>query len=144
LQGKSLALAAVVLVIAVLVLIMNINWSILIGPLILGLLIYRYIRHRKRRLLNRFVAKAAKIQGVKAISIRGDDITVVVEKAQANIYIRANSMIDALNKKLYFGHPVTLAIRDDLTREEFQRLLREPGISFVGNDVILESPEKPA
>jgi len=144
LQGKSLALAAVVLVIVVLVLIMNINWSILIGPLILGLLIYRYIRHRKRRLLNRFVSKAAKIQGVKAIAIRGDDITVVVEKAQANIYIRANSMIDALNKKLYFGHPVTLAIRDDLTREEFQRLLREPGISFVSNDVILESPEKPA
>ena len=49
------------------------------------------------------------------------------------------AILDAMNKKLYFGEPLKAAVRDDLSEEDFQRLLRAPGVLFVRNDVILES-----
>jgi len=117
----------------------NIHWSILGGSVILGLLVYRYIRNRKHRMVKRFVAKVSKFPEVKAISCSDSMLTVIVDKAQAKLYIRINSLIDAMNKKLYFGEPLKAAVRDDLSEEDFQRLLRAPGVLFVRNDVILES-----
>jgi hypothetical protein len=141
---KGIALAAVALILVAAIIFTNINWSILIGLTFFGLLIYRYVRNRKNRMLNRFVAKVSKFPEVKAISFKEDRITVVVEKAQAKIYIRVNSLINALNKKLYFGRPLTVAVRDDLTKDEFQRMMREPGVAYVSEDSILEVPNKPA
>ncbi len=141
---KGIALAAVALILVAAIIFTNINWSILIGLTFFGLLIYRYVRNRKSRMLNRFVAKVSKFPEVKAISFKEDRTTVVVEKAQARIYIRVNSLINALNKKLYFGKPLTVAVRDGLTKDEFQRMMREPGVVYVSEDSILEAPDKPA
>jgi serine/threonine protein kinase len=141
---KGIALAAVALILVAAIIFTNINWSILIGLTLFGLLIYRYVRNRKSRMLNRFVAKVSKFPEVKAISVKEDRITVVVEKAQAKIYIRVNSLINALNKKLYFGRPLTVAVRDDLTKDEFQQMMREQGVAYVSEDSILEAPNKPA
>jgi len=141
---KGIALAAVALILVAAIIFTNINWSILIGLTFFGLLIYRYVRNRKSRMLNRFVAKVSKFPEVKAISFKEDRITVVVEKAQAKIYIRVNSLINALNKKLYFGRPLTVAVRDDLSQDELQRMMREPGALYVSEDSILEVPNKPA
>jgi serine/threonine protein kinase len=141
---KGIALAAVALILAAAIIFKNRNWSILIGLTLFGLLIYRYVRNRKSRMLNRFVAKVSKFPEVKAISVKEGRITVVVEKAQAKIYIKVNSLINALNKKLYFGKPLTVAVRDDLSKDDFQRMMREPGVAYVSEDSILEGPNKPA
>jgi hypothetical protein len=48
-----------------------------------------------------------------------------------------------VNKKLYFGAPVKAAVRDDLSIEDFQRILREPGIAYVREDIVLKpEPEQ--
>lgn len=141
---KGIAFAAVGVILVAIILFTNINWSSLIGLTLLGLLIYRYVRNRKSRMLNRLVAKVSKFPDVKAITVKGDQVTVVVEKAQAKIYIRVNSMIDMVNKKLYFGKPVSVAVRDDLSKDEFQRMMREPSVVYVSEDVVLERPDKSA
>ena len=93
-------------------------------------------------MLKRFVNKASKIEPVKAVRIQGDSITVVLDKAKASQYIQINSMVDAINKKLFIGRNVEVAVRDDLSEGEFQRLLRESGIQYVRDDIILEPETK--
>jgi serine/threonine protein kinase len=142
----SVVFVAGLLILIFLLVFSRINWALLISQSIwvalLGFLIYRRIRNRKARLLKRFVAKVSEVPSVKAIIIKEDRVTVAVEKAQANIYIRVNSLIDQVNKKLYFGKHLTVAVRDDLTGEEFQRLIREPGVAYVHEDIVLEAPRK--
>jgi len=132
---KSIATAAIILIIAALLIITNIHWANLLWLVILGLMIYRYIRNRKNRMLKRFVAKISKFPDVRAISIQEDQITVLADKAQAKLYIRINSLIDSLNNKLYIGKHVEVAVRDDLAPEEFQSILRESGIVYVRDDI---------
>ena len=141
---KGIAFAVVTLILVAAIIFTNINWSILIAVTFFGLVIYRYIRNRKSRMLNRFVAKVSKFPEVKAISVKEERITVVVEKAQARIYIRVNSLVNALNKKLYFGKPLVAVVRDDLAPDEFQRMMREPGMLYVSEDALIETPDKPA
>ena len=142
----SAVFVAGLLILIFLLVFSKINWALLISQsiwvVVLGFLIYRRVRNRKVRLLKRFVAKVSEVPSVKAVIIKEDRVTVVVEKAQANIYIRVNSLIDQVNKKLYFGKHLTVAVRDDLTGEEFQRLIREPGVAYVHEDIVLESPPK--
>ena len=91
-------------------------------------------------MLKRLVAKAAKFQDVRAIRIRDNLITLVVDRAQASLYIRINSLVDSINKKLFTGKPIEVNLRDDLPPEEFQQMLRESGMAYVRDDVVLESP----
>ena len=142
----GVVLAAVVVILALLIIFSRINLAVLISQsiwvIVLGFLVYRHIRNRKARLLKRFVDKVSKFPDVKAVITREDRVTVVIEKAQASIYIHVNSLIEEVNKKRYFGKPVTVAIRDDLTNEEFQRMVREPGVSYIKEDILLEAPQK--
>jgi len=113
------------------------------GPIIalaiFGFIFYRYIRNRKNRMLKRFTKEISKFPEVRAIIVRGDQVTVVVDQAKAKLYLRVNSLIDLVNKKLYFGGHVEAAVRDDLSSDEFQRMLREPRVIYVRDDVILKS-----
>jgi Flp pilus assembly protein TadB len=113
------------------------------GPIIalaiFGFVFYRYIRNRKNRMLKRFTKEISKFPDVRAIIVRGDQVTVVVDQAKAKLYLRVNSLIDLVNKKLYFGGHVEAAVRDDLSSDEFQRMLREPRVIYVRDDVILKS-----
>lgn len=136
---KGVVGAAIIIALLGFLIFTNIHWSILGGTVVLGLLVYRYIRNRKNRMVKRFVGKVSKFPEVKAITCSDSLLTVIVDKAQAKLYIRINSLIDAMNKKLYFGEALKAAIRDDLSEEDFQRILRAPGVLFVREDVILES-----
>lgn len=122
----------------------QINWGSIIGFALLGILAYRYIRNRKNRMLKRFTSKVSGYPYVRAIIIRNDLITVVVDKAQAKAYIRINSMLDSINQKLYFGKHLAVAVRDDLAPEAFQQMLRETGVAYVRDDVFIEksAPDK--
>jgi len=136
---KGIVGAAIIIALLGFLIFTNIHWSILGGAVVLGLLVYRYIRNRKNRMVKRFVAKVSKFPEVKAISCSDSLLAVIVDKAQAKLYIRINSLIDSMNKKLYFGESLKAAVRDDLSEEDFQRILRAPGVLYVRKDVILES-----
>jgi hypothetical protein len=113
------------------------------GPIIslafLGFIFFFYIRNRKNRMLKRFTKEISKFPEVRAIIVRGDQIMVIVDQARAKLYIRVNKLIDKMNKKLYFGGKVEAAVRDNLSSNEFQKILREPRVIYVRDDVILKS-----
>ncbi len=113
------------------------------GPIIalalFGFIFYRYIRNRKNRMLKRFTKEISKFPEVRAIIVRGDQVTVVVDQAKAKLYLRVNRLVDSVNKKLYFGGNIEAAVRDDLSSNEFQRILREPRVIYIRDDVILKS-----
>ena len=48
-----------------------------------GLFIYRGVKNRPRRMLNRFARKLKKLPEVRAITLRDREVTVVVDKAMA-------------------------------------------------------------
>jgi hypothetical protein len=130
-------IVALILAVAALLIFTDIQWANLLWIGILGLLVFRHIKNRKNRMLKKLVSQVSKMKEVRAIRIQEDSVTVVVDKAQASLYIRVNSQVDDINKKLYFGRPVQVAVRDNLSAEEFQHMLREPGIAYVRDDVLL-------
>lgn len=132
----GIAAAVITIIIIVFVILSNLPIILLAEILVVCLLIYRYVKNRKVRMINKFTSQVSKYKEVKAIFIRDNRITVVVEEAKASLYIRINSLIDMMNKKLYFGVPLESSIRDDISPEEFQKILREPGLGYVEDDVI--------
>ncbi len=139
--GLPGAVVALIVLAGVVVLVLNrINWSLLILFGFLGLVAYRNIRNRRARMLGRLTAKLKKYPTVMAVFVRQDHLIVAVDKAQAAMYLHVNSVIDETNRKLFFGQPLTAAVRDDLPPEDLQRMLREPGVLYVREDIVLESP----
>jgi serine/threonine protein kinase len=136
---KGITGTAVVLILAALVIFAKVNYWALGSFVLLALFVYRYIRNRKIRMLKKFTAKVSKYPEVLAISLQDDHIIVVVDHAKATLYLRINSLVEAVNKKLYFGSPVKATVRDDLSTEDFQRILRAPGIVYIREDVVLKS-----
>lgn len=135
---KGIAGAVVVLMLVALLIFTKTGFWDLGIFVLFSLFVYRYIRNRKNRMLKKFTAKVSKFPEVMAISQQDDQVIVIVERAKANLYLRVNSLIEAVNKKLYFGAQIKAAVRDDLSTEEFQRILRKPGILYVREDIELE------
>jgi hypothetical protein len=90
-------------------------------------------------MIKRFTSRISKFPEVQAIIRRDDNITIVVDEAKAKTYIRINSMIDMVNKKLYFGKNIEASVRDDFPKDEFQHLLRKPSVTYVRDDIVLKS-----
>ena len=134
----GIAIAVVALALAVLLVFTKIEAGTLVGLGVIGIIAYRYIRNRKNRMLKRFTFRISKFPEVQAIIRQDDHITVVVDKAKAKTYIRINSMVDMVNKKLYFGKHIEASVRDDLSPDEFQHILRKPGVSYVRDDIVLK------
>lgn len=135
--GAIIAVAAVVALIAFLIT-TEASLGSLIVILLIGLPVYRYIRNRRVRMTKRVVGKVSRFPEVSAILVRGSVITVVVEQARAGLYIRLNSLLEAANQKLFYGDPLEVAVRDDLTLDELQGLLREPGVCYVREGLLPE------
>ncbi len=124
--------AAVILMVALLI--KGINGGGFLGPVIIGFFVYRAFRNKKRRMLKKFVQKMSKLPGVRVVVIREDKVTVVVDHAQASLYLRVGSLIDEINKKLYFGKHVEAEVRDEVSDEEYRNLLRQTGVAYVRDD----------
>jgi len=137
---KGITGMVVVLILAGIIILAKVNYWVLGAFVLLSLFVYRYIRNRKGRMLKKFTAKVSKFPEVLAITIKDDQIIVIVDQAKAKLYLRINSLVEAVNKKLYFGAPVKASVRDDLSIEDFQRVLREPGIVYVRDNIVL-TPE---
>ncbi len=131
---KEVGILAAAGALLVLLLMGKINTGAIVSTALIGLLVFRTIKNRKRRMLKKFILKAAASPAVRAITIRDDRVTVIAEKAPASLYITLNTLVDEINGKLVFGKPVSLAIRDDLGADEFQSALRETGVVYVRDD----------
>ncbi len=105
---------------------------------VIGLFTYRLVRNRKRRILAAVTKKISAFPEVKAVAIKDDRVTVVIGKAPAKTYIRITSLIDSVNRRLFFGKDVTGEIRDDIPDKELRTLLRQPGVTYVRDDVTLD------
>ncbi len=101
-----------------------------------GLLVYRRLRNRGRRLMKRFASKVKKMPEVRLVAVDGPRATVVVDRALAKTYVRINALMDGVNRKMYTGDAYSVVIRDDLTRDEVLALLRGPGVAYVRPDVV--------
>lgn len=134
--------AVITIILMVLLIFSNVHIILIAEIVVIGLLIYRYVKNRKSRMINKFTSEVSKYKEVKAIFIRENRITVVIDEAKASLYIRINSLIDMMNKKLYFGIPLEVSIRDDVPPEEFQKILQESGLVYVEDDVIKMTKSK--
>jgi serine/threonine protein kinase len=113
-------------------------WSLAIF-VVFCLFVYRKVRNRTRRLMKRFATKAAKIPEVRLITWQQRKATVVVDRIQAKIYLRINGLMEDLNGKLFFGEPLEVVVRDDVTPEDFRKLLQEPGALYLRDDAFERS-----
>jgi serine/threonine protein kinase len=138
LGNKGLIILAAVLVLAVAMLFTRVQWGSLIGPAFIAIFLYRFVRNRKRRMLTDFSKKISKLPEIKAVVIQEDRVTVVLDRAPAKTYIHINRQVESLNSRLFFGKPAVIEIKDDLTNTELQRLIRQPGVVYVRDDITLE------
>jgi serine/threonine protein kinase len=134
----GIAVAVIGLALAALVVFTRMETGAIIALGVLALLFYRYVRNRKNRMLKRFTSKISKFPEVQAIIRRDDHITIIVEEAKAKTYLRINSLVDMVNKKLYFGKNVEASVRDDISPDEFQGFLRGPSVTYVRDDIVLK------
>jgi predicted Ser/Thr protein kinase len=106
----------------------------IVFPAIVGLLIWRRVRHQRLRLARRLVAKVRKIPEIRLVALDGRRFTLVADRAQAKTYVRANALLDSVNSSMFFGDPFTLVIREGLPPEEEKTLLAGPGVLYVRED----------
>jgi hypothetical protein len=114
----------------------------LLFPLIpfafIGLLIFRDIRNKPRKMLNLFVRKVARIPQVRFIMCVDRKVTVGVDRAVGQLYGRINNQLNYCNRKLFFGQPLSVVIRHDLSAEEIRQLLEAAGVQYVRDDVVAQ------
>jgi serine/threonine protein kinase len=103
---------------------------------IVGAVVYRRIRNRRSRFLRRFAAKVRKMPEVRMIVAQEQKVTVVADQALAKTYVRINALMDSVNSKMYFGEPLSVVVRDNVTPDEVKQLLAGTGVIFVRDDVV--------
>jgi predicted Ser/Thr protein kinase len=145
LSGRGMIILGVILVGAAVLMITRVRWGELIGPAIIVFFLYRMLRDRRRRALARFTKKVSSFPEVKAIAVRNDQVIVVLDKAPARTYIHISSLIDSVNAKLLYGRPFAYRIRDDMTDQELSGLIKQSGIAYVRDDIMVgpTSPSAP-
>ncbi len=111
----------------------------LIFVALVGLLLWRRVRNRRQKLVAKFVEKARKVPEVRLIRIEQNAVTVFVDRVNAQLYPRIHRLVDEVNRGLYFGDPLSLAIRDDAPAAEVRTLLRQSGVVYIREDAFAEA-----
>ncbi len=138
-MGKTgIWIVAAAVLLAVALLFTNFNYGSLIGPVVIGLFAYRGIKNKKKRLIAAFAKNISKLPSVLAVVVRGDEITIVVNKAPASVYLRVTGLVEAMNGKLFFGKPVSAEIKSDLPADEVRALVKQFGVVYLRNDLMAE------
>jgi hypothetical protein len=58
-------------------------------------------------------------------------LTVLADRAQARTQVRANALLDAINRSLFFGDPFTLVIRDAASADDERAVLSGSGLLYA-------------
>jgi serine/threonine protein kinase len=133
---KGIWIVAGAVVLAVALLFTNFNYGSLIGPVVIGLFAYRGIKNKKKRLIATFAKNISKLPSILAVVSRKDEITVIVDKAPASVYLRVTGLVEAMNGKLFFGKPVAAEIKSDLPEEEVRALVKQFGVVYLREDLL--------
>ncbi len=133
------AAGAAVLIVS-LVISRDLNLAPIVSFTLVGLWLLHKYRVRGPKLMRRLAAKLALLPEVRMVAFQQGRATVVVDRIQAKVYLRASSLMDSVNKKYFHGRPIRLSVRDDLTHDEVRRMLQEGGILYLRDDVFEPAP----
>jgi hypothetical protein len=86
-------------------------------------------------MLELFVRKMARIPEVRFVVCTDRKVTVGVDRAVGQLYGRINTQLNYCNGKLFFGQPLSVVIRHDLSADEIRQQLEGPGVQYVRDDV---------
>jgi serine/threonine protein kinase len=130
----------------VVLLLVKLQGGSLFSTAVIVYILYRWIRNRRKRMLHSFVKKASAFPEVRAVFIRDDQVTVVMDPGPAKTYVKINGLIDSINDKAHFGAPIKAALRDDLAESEVQSLRRTSSLVYARDDALpgLRRPENKA
>jgi serine/threonine protein kinase len=115
-------------------LVSNVGIGTFILLAVISLLIYRRVRNQPRRMLDLFVRKMARIPEVRFVVCTDRKVTVGVDRAVGQLYGRINNQLNYCNGKLFFGQPLSVVIRHELSADEVRQLLEGPGVQYVRDD----------
>ncbi len=127
--------ALIVLGVILYLILTNVSLGSLIGLTIVALLVYRHVRNRPQRILEQFVRKVRNVPEVRLITVQDRKITVVVDRPVGQLYGRINAQLSTCNRKLFFGDPLSVVIRHELTVSETHTFLTSTGVQYVRDDV---------
>lgn len=133
--AKGLILLSAVVALTVTLVVFKVRFSALITPAVAALLIYRWVRNRKKRLVAAAVRKMARIPELRAVFFRDDRLTVVLKRAPVNAYIKISGLTDDINKSLFLGKPVTVETADDVSAEKLRGLLNRGGALYLSPEL---------
>jgi len=130
-----LAATGLVGLFAVLIAFDKIRLSSLVLLCLLGLFVYRRVKNRRRRLVAKAVARLKKRPEIRVVIVDQDNITVLVDEAEATLYAFIHGLVDGISRKLFVGRPLTGTVRDDVQPGELAQMLQRPGVLYVRPDV---------
>ena len=99
--------------------------------LVMGVIVYGHVRGRRRRMAQRFIKKAAKLKEVQVVGMEGDEFVVASSGTKASTHVKLNSLLEAANSGLYYGHLFRLRVRTDLPAEELHAMPSRLSVHFV-------------
>jgi serine/threonine protein kinase len=98
---------------------------------IASIYVYRRIRHQPQRVMDLMVRKIARLPEVRLIAHQNGHILVAVDRPSGQLYSRINDLLSQYNRKLFFGAPMSITIRDQLSEEERREILSSHGVQFL-------------
>ena len=134
--NQGLFILAAAILATVVLLLVKLQGGSLFSTAVIVYFLYRWIRNRKKRMVHAFVKKAAAFPEVRAVFVRDDQVTVVMDRAPAKTYVKINGLIDAINDKVHFGASVKVSLRDDLAEADVQVLLRTSSLAYGRDDAL--------
>lgn len=54
-----------------------------------------------------------------------------MDRAASKLYARINTQLSLCNRKLLFGEPLSVSVREDPSSEETRQVLSGPGVHYV-------------
>jgi hypothetical protein len=114
-------------------------WGVFFFLVLPGLFVWRRIRNRRKRFVKSLASKVKRFPEVRLVAYDGNKVTVVVDRAVANTYVRIHAYADRINSRMFFGEPIVAAVRDTISPDELKVLLEGPGVLFVRGDVLGEA-----
>ena len=139
-QGLFILLAAILATVVLLV--VKLQGGSLLSTAVIVYFLYRWIRNRKKRMIHAFVKKASAFPEVRAVFIRDNQVTVVLDPAPAKTYVKLNGLIDTLNDKVHFTAPLKAELCDDLAEADVRALMCASSLAYARDDA-LPGPRRP-
>jgi predicted Ser/Thr protein kinase len=129
-------LGAAALALMIVLLVQGQFWGVFFFLVLPGLLVWRRMRNRRKRFVKALASKARRFPEVRLVAFDGNRVTVVVDRAVANTYVRIHAYADRINARMFFGDPIVATVRDTISPGELKALLEGPGVLFVRGDVL--------